>query len=93
MNTLFIWQLSGDFFRVASLVIAYQFIAKNKFWAFIITQIISLSVIYFSSTLLVSEYGFVGASMGHLVSYIIYFLMLLVIFRKSLLKPLKGSTS
>ncbi|RXG29957.1 O-antigen translocase [Leeuwenhoekiella marinoflava] len=84
MKTLFIWQLAGDFFRVASLVIAYQLIAKNKLRAFIITQIISLSVIYFSSTLLVSRFGFVGASMGHLVSYIAYFLMLLVIFRKSL---------
>ncbi|MEH6659144.1 O-antigen translocase [Leeuwenhoekiella marinoflava] len=84
MKTLFIWQLAGDFFRVASLVLAYQLIAKNKLRAFIITQIISLSVIYFSSTLLVSRFGFVGASMGHLVSYIAYFLMLLVIFRKSL---------
>ena len=84
MKTLFIWQLAGDFFRVASLVLAYQLISKNKLRAFIITQIISLSVIYFSSTLLVSRFGFVGASMGHLVSYIAYFLMLLVIFRKSL---------
>ena len=84
MQPIFIWQLAGDFFRVASLVIAYQLIAKNLFWTFIITQIVSLTIIYFSSTLFTNAYGFVGASIGHFLSYVLYFLVLLVIFRKSL---------
>lgn len=84
MQSIFIWQLSGDFFKVASLVIAYQLLAKNRFWTFIITQIISLSIIYITSTQLIGVYGFVGASMGHLISYVLYFILLLFIFRKAL---------
>ncbi|WP_405328862.1 O-antigen translocase [Leeuwenhoekiella sp. LLG6367-2.1] len=86
MQSIFIWQLSGDFFKVASLVIAYQLLAKNRFWTFIITQIISLSIIYITSTQLIGTYGFVGASMGHLISYVLYLILLLFIFRKALFR-------
>lgn len=84
MEPIFFWQLLGDLIRVASIVIAYQFIAKNMFWHFIITQIISLTIIYLSSRFLIDLYGFVGASMAHTLSYACYFVVLLVIFRKPL---------
>ena len=84
MQPIFIWQLAGDFFRVASLVIAYQMLAKNKFWLFIGTQVLSLSIIYFSSVFFIQDYGFVGAAMGHLLSYVLYLLVLLLIFRNAL---------
>ncbi|MAW94130.1 MULTISPECIES: O-antigen translocase [unclassified Leeuwenhoekiella] len=84
MRPIFIWQLAGDLIRVASLVIAYEIIAKNKVKTFVITQIVSLSIIYFSSVWLVSHYGFVGAGMAHLFSYSLYLLVLLGIFRKEL---------
>lgn len=84
MSPIFCWQLGGDLLRVASLVIAYQFLAKNMFWTFIGTQIFSLGVIYFSSVFFIDRYGFVGAGMGHLFSYFIYLVVVLFIFRKAL---------
>ncbi len=87
MQSIFIWQLAGDFMRVASLVIAYEIIAKNRVKTFVITQIVSLSIIYLSSVYLVSLYGFVGAGMAHFFSYTIYLLLMLVIFRNELFKP------
>ncbi len=84
MEPIFSWQLLGDLIRVASIVIGYQFIAKNMFWHFIITQIISLTTIYFSSTYFIDQYGFVGASMGHAVSFAIHLSMMFFIFRKEL---------
>ena len=89
MTPIFRWQLTGDFFRVASLVIAYQFLAKNMFWTFIGTQVFSLSIIYFSSVFFVERYGFVGAGMGHLFSYFVYLVTVLLIFRKALFGKLK----
>ncbi|MDP5044529.1 MAG: O-antigen translocase [Leeuwenhoekiella sp.] len=84
MRSIFIWQLAGDFFRVASLVIAYQLVAKNKFWLFIGTQILSLSIIYLSSRFFIDVYGFTGAAMGHLLSYALYLLVMVGVFYKSL---------
>ena len=84
MKSIFIWHLLGDLIRVASIVLGYQFIAKNMLKHFIITQIISLSVIYFSSIYFIDQYGFVGASMGHAFSFAFHLLMMLFIFRKQL---------
>ncbi|MGB5941364.1 MAG: O-antigen translocase [Leeuwenhoekiella sp.] len=84
METLFQWQLVGDFFKLASVVIAYQFVAKNMFYYFIITQIISLGTIYLSSVFFIDLYGVNGATMSHAFSYCIYFVMMLFIFRNSL---------
>ncbi|MEH6405834.1 MAG: O-antigen translocase [Leeuwenhoekiella sp.] len=84
MEPIFSWQLLGDLIRVASVVLGYQFIAKNMFWHFIITQIISLSVIYSTSVYFIDRFGFVGASMGHAVSYAFHLSMMLFIFRKEL---------
>lgn len=84
MEPLFIWQLLGDFFKVASLVIAYQFWAKNLFWPYIISESISLAITYFASIYLIGKFGFVGASMAHFVTYVLYFGLILFLFRKKL---------
>ena len=84
MLPIFKWQLAGDFFRVASIVIAYQFVAKNMFWYFVGTNIFSLAVIYGSSIYFVDRYGFVGAGMAHFLSYAVYLCVVVFIFRKSL---------
>lgn len=84
MTTLFKWQLLGDLFKVASIVIGYQIIAKNDLKLFLITEVISLVIIYGSGLYFVSKYGYEGASMGHCLSYFIHLLVLLFIFRKPL---------
>ncbi|KAA1247201.1 O-antigen translocase [Aquimarina sp. RZ0] len=87
MEPLFLWQLLGDFFKIASLVIAYQFLAKRMFWHYIITEIISFTFIYFVSMYFIKEYGFVGASMAYFFNYFFYFLVLIFVFRKSFFGP------
>ncbi len=89
MESLFKWQLLGDFLKVASIVIGYQIIAKNMLKLFLITEIISLIVIYFSSVYFIQKYGFEGATIAHCVSYGVHLLLLLFIFRK----PLFGKTA
>ena len=88
MENLFLWQLIGDVFKVASLILGTQFLAKRMTTAFIVTEITSFAVLYFSSIYLIGQFGSEGAVMAHAVTYIIYFIILCVLFRKILfLKP------
>lgn len=82
LSDLFLWQLTGDFFKVCSLILGYQFFAKKLTIAFLSTEIFSIAVLYFSSGLLMKTYGTQGLVMAHTVTYLIYFLVLLVMFRK-----------
>lgn len=84
MQSLFGWQLLGDLFKIMSVVIAYQFLAKNMFWSYIITEFISIAIIYLSSMYLIGEHGFIGASMAHFFSYVCYLIVVLFFFRKAL---------
>ena len=84
VEDLFIWQLLGDFVKVLSVVIAYQFIAKKMFWHFIVTEAFLLLMTYFTSVYLIDIYGIKGANMGHMVSYILYFFLVILILASSL---------
>ncbi len=93
VETLFFWQLLGDFVKVLSVVIAVQFLAKKMFWHYIITEALSVTVLYFSSIYLIDLYGVKGATMAHFVNYIFYFGIVLLIFRTSLFGKLPKTES
>ncbi|MBT8266662.1 MAG: O-antigen translocase [Bacteroidia bacterium] len=84
VEDLFGWQILGDFVKVLSVVIAYQFIAKKMFWHFIITEMFLLLMTYFTSIYLIDIYGVKGANMAHFVSYVLYYIVILIIFGSSL---------
>lgn len=85
VSELFIWQLVGDFFKALSLILGYQFFAKKLTKAFIVTEIISLSILWFSSTYLLGIYGIEGIVMAHAFTFFMYFVVLGIYFRKSLI--------
>ena len=84
VESLFGWQLLGDFVKVLSVVIAYQFIAKKMFWHFIVTETFLLLMTYFTSVYFIDLYGVKGANIGHFVSYLSYYVLVLVIVSSSL---------
>jgi O-antigen/teichoic acid export membrane protein len=84
VQDLFGWQLLGDFIKILSVVIAYQFIAKRMFWHFIITELFLVIITYFTSVYLVDIYGVIGANMAHFASYVMYFIIILLLFGSSL---------
>ncbi len=90
METLFFWQLIGDFLKITSLTIAYQLLAKKMFLKFIITESISIVFIYLSSLFFINHLGYEGVVVAHAISYLFYLIILLYIFRKPLgiTKPL-----
>jgi PST family polysaccharide transporter len=84
VTTLFFWQLLGDVFKVASLILGIQFFAKKLTVAFILTELFSLFVLYISSNYLVTLFGIEGIVMAQAFDNFIYLLILVIYFRKSL---------
>ena len=84
VEDLFFWQLLGDFVKVLSLVIAYQFLAKKMFWHYIVTEAFLVTILYLTSIYFIDLYGVKGAVMAHFVSYLLYYGVVLLIFGSSL---------
>jgi PST family polysaccharide transporter len=73
MLPLFKWQLLGDFIRLASLVLAHQFLAKKMVRNFIFSELLSLALFYGFANYFVSSYGVEGVVIAHCLRYVIYF--------------------
>ncbi|MFD1614193.1 O-antigen translocase [Gelatiniphilus marinus] len=84
VEDLFMWQLLGDFLKVLALVIAYQFLAKKMFWHYIITEAFLIIILYIASIYFIDIFGVKGAVIGHFVSYLMYYGIILLIFGSSL---------
>ncbi len=93
LKELFKWQLLGDFIRLAAMILAHQFLAKKLVRNFVFTELLSLGLFYAFAKLLSAKYGVEGVVMGHLVRYIIYFIVVAFLvyryFRKqgNMVKP------
>ncbi|RZJ48921.1 MAG: O-antigen translocase [Flavobacterium sp.] len=84
VTSLFFWQLLGDIFKVASLILGYQFFAKKLTKAFIIAEFFSLAVLYFSSLFFIKHFEIEGIVMAQAFDNFLYLLVLCFYFRKSL---------
>lgn len=84
MMPLFKWQLLGDFVKIASIIIAHQFLAKKMVRQFIITELISLVLFYVLSVFFIKSYGAEGIVLAHFIRYVIYFVIVILMLRKHL---------
>ena len=84
VTPLFFWQLLGDVFKMASWILGYQFFAKKLTLAFIVTEMISFILTYVFSVLFIKMYGLEGVVIAYAAAYFMYWLVLVVYFRKSL---------
>ncbi len=67
VKDLFLWQLLGDFVKVLSIVIAYQFLAKKMFWHYVLTEVFLVIILYTTSVYFINSVGGAkGAVIGHL---------------------------
>lgn len=84
VKDLFFWQLLGDVFKVASLILGYQFFAKKLTFAFILSEFLSFGLLYFLSDFLIRSIGLEGIVMAQAFDNFIYLVVLVLYFRKSL---------
>lgn len=85
VQNLFFFQLLGDFFKALALILAFNLIAKKHVFWFLIFEIISVSIMYFSSLFFLQKFKIEGIVMAHFLTYFSYFLILVFYNRKSLL--------
>lgn len=81
MESLFVWQLIGDFFKIASWLLSYLMLAKARTKLFISTEIIFGFLMLGISYFLVVKIGTVGLNIGYMINYIIYFITMIITFR------------
>ncbi len=84
MLELFKWQLIGDVVKVASWLLAYVMVAKAMTRVFIYTEIGFSIVFVLSSIIFMNNFGLVGITYAFSLNYLLYFIMMLLTFRKIL---------
>tara|TARA_B100001167_G_C16586334_1_gene219348 strand:- start:47 stop:574 length:528 start_codon:yes stop_codon:yes gene_type:complete len=74
---LFKWQLMADFVKLASIILAHQFLAKKMVKSFIFSEIVSLALFFGLAYFLTDIYGVEGVVIANLIRYCLYFLLVL----------------
>jgi PST family polysaccharide transporter len=87
MKNLFFWQLLGDFFKIMSWILAFLMVAKSMTKVYIITEILFSALLVGLSYYLIDRNGVIGATQSYCLNYFIYFVVMVIIFRKLLFKP------
>lgn len=82
ITDLFLWQIIGDTFKILSLGFAYIFIARMMTFKYILTELFFYIIYISSAHLLIKNYQTEGVVLSYTISYIVYFCLMLVIFRK-----------
>ena len=82
MESLFIWQLLGDFFKISSWLIAFLMVAKSMTKTFIATEVVFSGLFVVLGYLFMNLNGVVGITQAYFVNYVIYTVCMVVIFRK-----------
>lgn len=73
MQELFVWQLTGDVFKVGSYIMAYVTVAFALTKVYIIAEVLQAVLLIIFSSYLIPKVGVVGAVQAHCLTYIFYF--------------------
>ena len=84
VSELFLWQLLGDFFKVCSWILALHFLAKRQTFAYFVTEIFSYSLLIITGYFAINLYKAEGAVIAYSITYFLYFILLVIYFRKSI---------
>jgi PST family polysaccharide transporter len=82
MLELFKWQLIGDAIKICSWLLSYLMLAKAMTKIFIFTEIVFSLFFVLLSMYFINSYGLVGVTYAYFCNYIIYFVTMLIIFKK-----------
>jgi PST family polysaccharide transporter len=85
VTDLFFWQMVGDVFKAASLILGYQFFAKKMTVSFILCELASLGAFYICTLICLPKFQLQGVVMAQALAYVGYFFLLVGLFRKQLL--------
>ena len=84
MENLFLYQLIGDIFKIASWVLSYLLIAKKMIKELVFTEIIFNLLLVLLSYLFLNKFELIGITLAFALNYFLYLLCMIYIFRKTL---------
>ena len=84
MEAYFLPQLIGDFFKIASWLLAFQMIAKAMTKIFIISEIFFSILLVILTMSLINLYGGIGSVYAYAINYFLYFISMLIIFNRTI---------
>jgi len=84
MENLFAFQLIGDVLKLCGWVLGYLLIAKAMTRTYILMECLNFLLISVLSFYFVRNYGAIGATISYALTYLIYLIILLFVFRKTL---------
>lgn len=73
MRNLFIWQLTGDVFKVGSYVFGYLVIAKASLRFYALTEVSQFILLTLFARWLIPLHGATGAAQAYMATYMVYF--------------------
>jgi PST family polysaccharide transporter len=86
MEKLFIYQLIGDFFKIAAWILAYLMLAKAMTVVYILTEIVFSFTFIIISYYCMEYWKLEGITVAFLMNYVLYFFVMILVFRKILFK-------
>ncbi len=84
MESLFFWQLLGDFFKIATFILGYVMVAKAMTKYYIFIEIISTLTYVVFGYLFVDLFKTKGLTIAFTLNYFLSFMCMIFIFRKLL---------
>ena len=84
IRDLFLFQLIGDFLKIAGWLISFLMVSKAMIKPFIITEIVFILTYLLFSVLLIPVYGLQGLTIAFAINYFLYLIFMIYYFRKIL---------
>lgn len=84
-ETLFLFQMLGDVFKVAAWLLAFQMVAKMMTKLFIVTEILFGIMFTVISVLFVQQFGLVGTTYAYALNYFLYLVLMIIVFKRFIL--------
>ncbi|MEG0869595.1 MAG: O-antigen translocase [Hafnia sp.] len=91
IGELFLWQLVGDFLKIAGWAMAYLMLSKPMVKTYVATEIIFSLSFYLLTVWLTNKFGFSGVAMAHAVNYSVYVVVMYFVVFKFYLRMERNS--
>lgn len=86
ITNLFLYQLIGDVLKIAAWLISFVMVAKAMTKAYLITEIIFISLFGILAVLLSKQAGAEGYTLAFAITYALYFITMLIMFKNLIFK-------
>ncbi|MEN5201193.1 O-antigen translocase [Pseudomonas wadenswilerensis] len=86
VGDLFLWQLVGDFLKIAGWAMAYLMLSKPMVKTYVATEVLFSLSFYLLTVVLTKKFGFSGVALAHAVNYLVYLVVMYVVIFKIYLR-------